>query len=142
MNDDIVVVRLFLFFSQGHHGRTRAISRLPVSPSAGHGHTSSHHGSHTHLNGHAPKSEHESSSSSKRRPAAIGGGDSKSKGPDAHRVNGQVKRSSLVMDAVTTRFGRQASKDESSRSSTTSSSDQASLMSSQKQTTKFFPKLL
>lgn len=131
---------------EGHHGRTRAISRLPVSPSAGHTHTSSLHGSHTHLNGHAPKSEQETSSSSKRRPAASGGVDPKSKGLDAHRVNGQVKRSSLVMDAVTTKFGRQTSKDESSRkhsSSTTSSSDQASLTAtSQKQTSKLFPKLL
>ena len=138
----MLVILYCCLFSQGHHGRTRAISRLPVSPSAGHGHTSSLHGSHTHLNGHAPKSEQESSS--KRRPAAAGGGDSKSKGSDAHRINGQVKRSSLVMESVSTKFGRQASKDEGSRnnSSTTSSSDQASLSTSQKQTGKFFPKLL
>ena len=132
-----------IYFAQGHHGRTRAISRLPVSPSAGHGHTSLH-GSHTHLNGHASKSDQDSSS--KRRPQPIGG-DSKSKGLDAPRMNGQVKRSSLVMDSVSTKvtaFGRQASKEEGSRnsSSTTSSSDQASLSTSQKQTSKFFPKLI
>lgn len=131
--------------TQGHHGRTRAISRLPVSPSAGHTsyHSSSHHGSHTHLNGHAPKSEQDSS---KRRSQPIVT-DSKTKGiVDLHRVNGQIKRSSLVMDSGGTKsshstlLGRQMSKEESSRNSTTStasSGDHTSLLSSsQKQTSK------
>ena len=138
---------MFTISVQGHHGRTRAISRLPVSPSAGHTsshHSSSHHGSHTHLNGHAPKSEHESS---RRRHQPIGS-DSKSKVlAESARINGQLKRSSLVMDSVCSKssgLSRQMSKEETRNvsMSATSSSDQPSAVgSAQKQTSKYLPKL-
>ena len=96
-------------FVQGHHGRTRAISRLPVSPSAGH--TASHHGSHQHLNGHAPSSDQESP---KRRPQPNGFEARSKVAPESSRVNGQLKRSSLVIDSKVSgipSLGRQMSKE-------------------------------
>lgn len=138
MSCDVHMIHCLHTSVQGHHGRTRAMSRLPVSPS-GHAayHSSSHHGSHTHLNGHAHKTEQDSS---KRRSQPIVS-DSKTKGiADLSRVNGQVKRTSLVMESGSTKpalLGRQVSKEESSRTSTTSSNDPTSLVgSSQKQSSK------
>ena len=89
---------------QGHHGRSRVISRtVQITPSSA-GST------HAHLNGHAePDSKHSTPSSVvyKKRLQPIGA-DAKPKVSESSRINGLAKRTSLVMDGTTSLKSSQA----------------------------------
>ena len=129
---------LFFFFplsphillpSQGHHSRSRPIPRtVHVTPSS----AGSFHGSHTHLNGHAENGGSKSSGTymydSKKRLQPIGA-DAKPKTSETTRLNGYVKRTSLVMDGTNLKGSHSSltlsASQESHKSSSSSTADQA-----------------
>lgn len=121
---------------QGQHGRSRIIPRtVHITPSSAGGLSS-----HAHLNGHAATSSgsrrvspHSYRYDSKRRLQPIGA-DAAAKVTETMRINGIVKRTSLVMDSSSSQKGsqttvtlsmRQNSQDSRKSISSTSSADQA-----------------
>ena len=131
----LLLLTFFLFppsslhTSQGHNSRSRPIPRtVHVTPTS----AGSLHGSYTHLNGHAENGGSKNSGTylydSKKRLQPIGA-DAKPKTSETTRLNGYVKRTSLVMDGTNLKGSHSSltlsASQESRKSSSSSTADQA-----------------